>query len=88
MNEEQLISLVQQAQVGNRDTFGELVSHFESTVFAVVMQRLRNHSEASDVTQEVFLRAMRKLSQLQEPVARAAGHTADCLSPADKNRAA
>jgi len=68
MNEEQLISLVKQAQAGDRNAFGQLVSHFESTVFAVVMQRLRNHSEASEVTQEVFLRAMRKLSQLREPV--------------------
>jgi RNA polymerase sigma-70 factor (ECF subfamily) len=43
-----------------------LVIHFESRVFGIVMQRLRNTAEADEVTQEVFLRAFRKLSQLKE----------------------
>lgn len=67
MEDTQLITLVQLAQSGDREAFGELVSEFESTVFAITMRRLRNRSEAAEVTQEVFLRAMRKIDQLREP---------------------
>jgi RNA polymerase sigma-70 factor (ECF subfamily) len=67
MNEEQMISLVRQAQAGNREAFGELVTQFEPTVFATVLRRLRNRSEAAEVTQDVFIQAMRKLPQLREP---------------------
>jgi RNA polymerase sigma-70 factor, ECF subfamily len=67
MEDTQLITLVQLAQSGDREAFGELVREFESTVFAIVMRRLRNRAEAAEVTQEVFLRALRKIDQLREP---------------------
>ncbi|MCA9075613.1 MAG: sigma-70 family RNA polymerase sigma factor [Planctomycetaceae bacterium] len=67
MEDTQLISLVQAAQRGDREAFGELVTEFEPTVFAMTLRRLRNRSEAREVTQEVFLRAMRKIEQLREP---------------------
>lgn len=66
MDELRLIELVELAQTGDRDAFGELVKEFETSVFAIVLKRLRNRSEAREVTQEVFLRAMRKISQLRE----------------------
>ncbi|MBR9803361.1 sigma-70 family RNA polymerase sigma factor [bacterium] len=68
MEESQLIALVQSAQEGDRAAFGELVSEFESSIYATVMKRLRNTAEAHEVTQEVFIRAMRKLDQLREPL--------------------
>ena len=61
-----LTPLVLQAQAGDRDAFGDLVVLFESRIFGIVMQRLRNTAEADEVVQEVFLRAFRKLPQLQE----------------------
>ncbi len=67
MDDTQLILFVTAAQSGDREAFGELVREYESNVFAVVMKRLRNSAEAHEVTQEVFLRAMRKISQLREP---------------------
>lgn len=67
MNEEELILFVTAAQSGDREAFGELAREYESNVFNVVMKRLRNTAEAHEVTQEVFLRAMRKISQLREP---------------------
>jgi RNA polymerase sigma-70 factor (ECF subfamily) len=67
MEDTRLINLVQSAQSGDREAFGQLVSEYESTVFAIVLRRLRNRSEAVEVTQEVFLRAMRKIDQLREP---------------------
>lgn len=67
MEDTRIIQLVRRAQTGDREAFGELVVEFESTVFSIVLRRLRNRSEASEVTQDVFMQAMRKLGQLREP---------------------
>lgn len=67
MEEELLLELVRRSQEGDRDAFGELVSHFEPTVFAICLKRLRNRSEAHEVAQDVFIQAMRKIGQLREP---------------------
>ena len=64
-----ILSAVRQAQCGDRDAFGAVIEHFEPTVFAIVLRRLGNRSEAREVTQDVFLRAIRKIDQLQEPAA-------------------
>ncbi len=61
-----LTPLVLRAQAGDRDAFDDLVVLFQSRIFGIVMQRLRNTAEADEVVQEVFLRAFRKLPQLQE----------------------
>lgn len=57
------------AQDGDREAFGELVKRFEGAVYGTAMRRLRNHAEAQELTQEVFVKAMRKLDQLHEPEA-------------------
>lgn len=67
MTDTQLTTLVRQAQAGSRSAFGKIVQTFETIIYAVVMRRLRNDAEAQEVTQEVFLRAFRKLPQLREP---------------------
>ena len=60
---------VLRAQAGNRDAFDKLTELFYSRVYGIVMQRLRNTAEADEVTQEVFLRAFRKITQLNDPAA-------------------
>jgi RNA polymerase sigma-70 factor (ECF subfamily) len=67
MLDSDLITLVRLAQAGDREAFGSLVAEFEPMVYAVVMRRLRNTAEASEVSQDVFVRALRKLDQLREP---------------------
>ncbi|MGH7200917.1 MAG: RNA polymerase sigma factor [Planctomycetaceae bacterium] len=67
MSEQQMIDLVRRARAGDRQAFGELVVQFEPTVFSIVLARLRNRSEAREATQDVFVQAMRKLSQVREP---------------------
>lgn len=69
MTNDTLRDTVVRAQQGDRDAFGELITQFQSRVYGIVMQRLRNTAEADEVTQEVFLRAFRKLEQLKEPAA-------------------
>lgn len=66
MSVESLNSLVEQARIGNRAAFDQLVIRYYSGIHRAVMQRLRNSAEADEITQEVFLRAFRKLPQLQE----------------------
>ena len=66
MNEQPLITLVREAQGGDREAFGQLALKFEPMVFAIVLRRLRNRSEAREVTQDVLLQAMRKLPQLRD----------------------
>ncbi len=64
---ETLYDTVVLARQGDREAFDELVRQFESRIYGIVMQRLRNTAEADEVVQEVFLRAYRKLPQLNEP---------------------
>ena len=67
MLDELLTTTVLRAQRGDRVAFDDLICAFESRVFGIVMQRLRNTAEADEVVQDVFLRAYRKLPQLNEP---------------------
>lgn len=59
--------LVRLAQAGDRNAFGELFERFRGRVLALARQRHRDPLEAEELLQEVFLHALRKLSQLREP---------------------
>ena len=61
--------LVRAAQAGDRDAFGELFERFQPVVFAIAMRRLRDHADASELCQDVFMQAMVKLEQLRTPEA-------------------
>src|SRR3954452_10490458 len=67
MSWNEIKTLVEKAQTGDRAAFGQLVERFQPTVYAVALARLRNPTEAQELTQEVFLHAMRKLPQLRDP---------------------
>lgn len=64
---ESVATLVRAAQTGDCDAFGCLVRRFDRRVYQVVYRRLNNHAETQEVCQDVFLRALRKLDQLQQP---------------------
>ena len=66
MSWDEITELVERARAGERSAFGSLVERFQGTVYAIALSRLRNPTEAQELTQEVFLHAMRKLSQLRE----------------------
>ena len=69
MTQSEITELVLKAQQGDRQSYGQLAERFEATVYAVALARLRNPTEAQELTQEVFLHGMRKLPQLREPAA-------------------
>jgi len=62
-------ALVRAAQEGGaqaREAFGALVERYQSSVYAIALRRLRNHAEAQELVQEVFVQALRKIDQLRE----------------------
>ncbi len=61
--------LVRAAQAGDREAFGELVQRFERPLLAAAVRRVRNHAEAQDLVQDVFVMALRKIGQLRHPEA-------------------
>jgi RNA polymerase sigma-70 factor (ECF subfamily) len=61
--------LVEAAQAGDRDAFGELATRFEPMVYAIALRRLGDHSEAQELCQEVLVKAMQKIEQLKAPAA-------------------
>src|SRR5215210_1963916 len=66
MSWEEITRLVLRARAGDRAAYGELVERFQPTVYAVALARLRNPTEAQELTQEVFLHGMKKLPQLRD----------------------
>ena len=61
--------LVEAAQAGDREAFGELATRFEPMVYSIAVRRLGNHSEAQELCQEVLVKAMQKIEQLKIPAA-------------------
>ena len=67
MSWNEIVILIERARSGDRAAFGVLVERFQPTVYAVALARLRNPTEAQELTQEVFLHGMKKLPQLRDP---------------------
>jgi RNA polymerase sigma-70 factor (ECF subfamily) len=63
-----LSELVGAAQAGDRQAFGELYGRYAGLVHAIAASRV-SIDEASDVVQEVFLRALRKVKGLRNAAA-------------------
>ena len=61
--------LVLDAQTGDRDAFGLLFERYRPGIVALAMRRVRNAHEAEELTQDVFIQAMQKISQLRVPEA-------------------
>jgi len=59
--------VVERAQRGDRDAFGSLVEQFQPTVYAIALRRLGNASDALELTQDVFLHVLERITQLREP---------------------
>lgn len=63
-----LTPLVEAAQGGDRAAFDELFQRYHRAVYGVIFRRLGNHAEAQELCQEVFIQALRKIHQLQNPL--------------------
>jgi RNA polymerase sigma-70 factor (ECF subfamily) len=63
-----IADLVRAARAGDRGAFAELYRRFSRTVHGVVLARVEPR-DAGDVAQEVFLLALERLHQLDDPAA-------------------
>lgn len=66
MSWDEITVLVERAKTGDREAYGELVIRFQSSVYAMALIRVRDLLEAQELTQDVFVHAMRKLPQLRD----------------------
>ena len=64
---ESLSDLVVAAQAGDMDAYGRLVHATQTMACAVAVGVLRDSSMAQDAVQQAYLRAFRRLADLQEP---------------------
>jgi len=62
----QLALLVVKAQQGNGTAFEQLFDRFHKEVYRMVFYRTRSQQDAEDLTQEIFIRAYKKISSLKE----------------------
>lgn len=62
-----LNELVARAQAGNLEAFGRLVAATQTMTYAVARSVLRDPAMAEDAAQEAYLRAFRRLGDLEEP---------------------
>ena len=60
-------ALVRRARRGDSDAFAELVKLYQRRAVSVAYRLLGNIEDASDVSQDAFVRAYRNLSQLDDP---------------------
>ena len=59
------VRLVESALEGDRDAFHDLVVAYQSKVLTLLTRMLRDRELAQDLSQEVFLKAFRRLDQLK-----------------------
>ena len=64
-----VVDLVLQAQTGCRDAQEQLYRRFQQHVLTIAYKRLGNWDEAQELSQDVFIQAFRRLSQLHVPEA-------------------
>ena len=57
-------ALVRSAQAGDMSAFSDLFDHYYDVVFRYVLFRMNDRTLAEDITQETFLRALRRISSV------------------------
>lgn len=58
--------LVGEARRGDREAFAELVHRHERRVYGLVFRMVRDHSDADDLAQEVFLTAFKSIAAFRQ----------------------
>ncbi|MCZ2525967.1 ECF subfamily RNA polymerase sigma factor, BldN family [Streptomyces sp. NPDC059506] len=56
-----MMDLVERAQSGEAEAFGQLYDHYSDTVYRYVYYRVGGRATAEDLTSETFLRALRRI---------------------------
>jgi len=62
-----LTDAVEASRAGNVEAYGELVRRTQTMAYAVALRVLRDPASAQDAVQQAYLRAFRRLDDLQDP---------------------
>ena len=54
--------IVERCLKGELECFSHLVANYKKLVYSIALRFLKDHQSAEDITQEVFLKAYKKLS--------------------------
>lgn len=65
MERERLIALVELARGGDKEAFGLLYDHYNTSVFRFLYYRTRSTALAEDLTSETFFRALRRMNDFR-----------------------
>lgn len=57
--------LIDRLRAGEESAYELLLAHFQQPVFSLVQRLIEDHSEASDVTQDVFLKVFRNIGSFR-----------------------
>ena len=66
MKDEKDSSLIQEFKQGDEKAFNQLVLRYQKRVYDLTYRLVRNHEDAADLSQEVFVRAYRGLKKFEE----------------------
>ncbi len=69
LRREKLISLVEQARMGDRSAYSQIVKQFQDLAVGYAYSILRNFPEAEEAAQEAFIEAYFNLTKLRNPAA-------------------
>ena len=58
--------LVREAKLGNALAYSELTGRYQDRIFTLVLAKIQSREDAIDVTQDVFVRAHRRLESFRE----------------------
>ena len=65
---DQMAGLVIQARDGNRPAFDQLIDHYQGDIYRLIYYRIRTRMDAEDLTQDVFVRALRNIARIRGPL--------------------
>jgi RNA polymerase sigma-70 factor (ECF subfamily) len=66
MKDERDSILIREFKQGDEKAFNQLVLRYQKRVYGLTYRLVRNHEDAADLSQEVFVRAYRNLRKFQE----------------------
>ena len=63
--EEHVARLVREARTGSMEAFDELIRLFQDRIYNLAYRMVNNHADASDLTQEIFVKLHRSLGKFR-----------------------
>jgi RNA polymerase sigma-70 factor (ECF subfamily) len=61
------VNLIERTLAGETEAFGQLVLQYQKQIYRLIYRIIGNSADASDIAQEVFIKAYQNLSKLKDP---------------------